>query len=56
MHSNAYISQAVRRGLLHDAKAFWNTFLVRGLGLIPIIHTSSLKYADAQGAFQLLRV
>jgi hypothetical protein len=54
--SNCYISEPIRRSLLHSAKAIWNMFLVTGLGLIPIDGGSSLKFAGAQGAFELLRV
>ena len=55
--SNCYISdEPIRRGLLHSAKALWNAFLVRGLGLIPLNGGSRLKFAGAHGAFELLRV
>ncbi len=56
IHSNAYISRPTQRGLLHHANAFWRAFLVKGLGLVPIVQTSAFKYCDAHGAFQLLRV
>ena len=54
--ANCHIGQPIRRGLLHSAKALWNAFLVTGLGLIPLDGGSRLKFAGADGAFELLRV
>jgi hypothetical protein len=54
--ANCHIGQPIQSGLLHSFKALWNSFLVRGLGLIPLNGGSRLKFAGVHGAFELLRV
>ena len=54
--ANCHIGKPIQRGLLHSAKALWNASLVTGLGLIPLDGGSRLKFAGADGAFELLRV
>ena len=56
LFENAYIREPEVHGLFHWAKSLWKAFLVKGLGMIPIIDDEVDDLSQRNGAFELLRV
>ncbi len=56
IYENSYISMQNHSGLLRMVNAAWSSFLLRGLGLIPIDGGLDTEIELSSGAFELLRV
>ena len=53
---NSFIREHEECDTLHWVKSAWGAFVVRGLGMIPLVEDCEQELSQSNGAFELLRV